>query len=463
MLLALTGLAIERRKPMTLLVRGLAAATLALVACLPWAAARAGVFYPESFTLPNGMQVVLVKNHRVPVVSHMVWYKCGSADEEPGKSGLAHFLEHLMFKGTPSVPPGEFSKIVARNGGQDNAFTSYDYTGYFQNVAKDRIELVMKLEADRMANLTLTDAEVDPERKVILEERRQTLDNSPAQRLGEQMRAAQFMNSPYGRSIIGWEHEMRGLTTQDAIAWHRRYYAPNNAILVVGGDITMAELRPLAEKYYGVIPPRAVPKQARPQEPTQQAARRVTLESAQVRQPSWRRTYLAPSLGRGAVEHAYPLQVLAEILGGGATSRLYRALVMGGDLAVNASAYYDPAAIDLTTFGISSSPRIGVDVAKVEAAVDRVLAELLEKGVTEDEVATAKRRLQDSSILARDSFNSGTRVLGAALAMGRTIEDVESWPERIGAVTPDQVLAAARHVFKEHQSVTGILLPKPTS
>jgi zinc protease len=314
-----------------------------------------------------------------------------------------------------------------------------------------------------MANLTLTDAVVDPERKVVLEERRQTLDNSPAQRLGEQMRAAQFMNSPYGRSIIGWEHEISGLTTEDAIAWHRRYYAPNNAILVVGGDVTMAELRPLAEKYYGVIPARPVPKQARPQEPVQHAARRVTLESAQVRQPSWRRTYLAPSLGRGATEHAYPLQVLAEVLGGGATSRLYRALVLGGDLAVSASSYYDPGAIDLTTFGISSSPRIGVDLAKVEAAVEKVLAELLEKGVTEEEVATAKRRLQDSAILARDSISSATRVLGAALAMGRTIEDVESWPERIGAVTPEQVLAAARHVFKDHQSVTGILLPKPTS
>jgi len=439
------------------------AAALALLGTVATQPARAGVFNPETFTLPNGMQVVVVENHRVPVITHMVWYKCGSADEQPGKSGIAHFLEHLMFKGTPSVPPGEFSKIVARNGGQDNAFTSYDYTGYFQNVAKDRLELVMKMEADRMANLVLTDAEVDPERKVILEERRQTLDNSPAQRLGEQMRAAQFMNSPYGRSIIGWEHEMRGLTTQDAIDWHKRYYAPNNAILVVGGDITMAELKPLAEKYYGVIPPRAMPRQARPQEPAQQAARRVTLESPQVRQPSWRRSFLAPSMGRGETQHAYPLQILAEVLGGGATSRLYRALVLNGELAVSASAYYDPAAIDLTTFSVSSSPRIGVDVAKVEAAVEKALAELLEKGVTDDEVATAKRRLQDSAVLARDSFNAGARTLGAALAMGRTIDDVESWPDRIGAVTPAQVLEAARFVFKEHQSVTGILLPKPTS
>ncbi len=448
---------------MTRIARIAGAAALALLSTVAGEPAQAGVFNPESFTLPNGMQVVVVENRRVPVVTHMVWYKCGSADEAPGKSGIAHFLEHLMFKGTPSVPPGEFSKIVARNGGQDNAFTSYDYTGYFQNVAKDRLELVMKLEADRMANLVLTDAEVDPERKVILEERRQTLDNSPAQKLGEQMRAAQFMNSPYGRSIIGWEHEMRGLTTQDAIDWHKRYYTPNNAILVVGGDITMAELKPLAEKYYGAVKPRPVPERARPQEPVQHAARRITMESGQVRQPSWRRTYLAPSVQRGATEHAYALQVLSELLGGGATSRLHRALVVDGAIAVSANSWYDPGAIDLTTFGMAASPRIGIEIAKVEQAIDKVIAELLEKGVTADEVAAAKRRLVDGAILARDSFNGGARALGAALAMGRTIDDVESWPDRVAQVTPEQVLAAAKHVFQEHQSVTGILLPKPTS
>ena len=434
-----------------------------IAAALCAAPVAAGVFNPETFTLANGMQVVVVENHRAPVVTHMVWYKTGSADEVPGKSGIAHFLEHLMFKGTPSVPPGEFSKIVARNGGQDNAFTSYDYTGYFQNLAKDRLELVMRMEADRMANLRLTDAEVDPERKVILEERRQTLDNSPAARLREQTRAAQFMASPYGRSIIGWEHEMRGLTTADAIAWHRKYYAPNNAILVVGGDITLAELKPLAEKYYGAIPSRAVPERARAQEPVQQAARRVTMESAQVRQPSWQRTYLAPSYNRGASEHAYALQLLAEIVGGGATSRLYKTLVVERELAVGAGAYYDALAVDQTTFGLSASPRIGVAVADVEAAVDKVLAEVIEKGVTDSEMARAKIRLQDAAKLARDGYTAGARLFGEALSMGRTVEDVEQWPERIGKVTPEQVLAAAKHVLREHQSVTAILLPKPTS
>ncbi|MGQ0676986.1 MAG: M16 family metallopeptidase [Rhodospirillales bacterium] len=448
-------------------LRRLAAPTLlaaALLSAAPAAdSARAGVFNPDSFTLPNGMQVVVVENHRAPVVAHMVWYKVGSADEEPGKSGIAHFLEHLMFKGTPSVPPGDFSKIVARHGGNDNAFTSYDYTGYVQSVAKDRLELVIRMEADRMANLRLTDAEVDPERKVILEERRQTLDNSPAARLREQMRAAQFMNSPYGRSIIGWEHEMRGLTTADAIAWHRKYYVPNNAVLVVGGDITMAELKPLAEKYYGAVPARAVPERKRPQEPAQQAARRVVMETSQVRQPSWSRSYLAPSYNRGASEHAYALQLLAEIVGGGATSRLYRSLVVERELAVGAGSYYDALTVDQTTFAVYASPRIGVAVAEVEAAVEKVLAEVLDKGVADSEVARAKTRLQDAAKLARDSYSAGARLFGEALAMGRSVADVETWPERIGKVTAAEVLAAARHVLREHQSVTGVLLPKPTS
>src|SRR5262245_42444103 len=188
--------------------------------------AWAKVFDPETFNLPNGLQVVVISNKRAPVVTHMVWYRIGAADEKPGKSGIAHFLEHLMFKGTPSIPPGEYSKIIARNGGRDNAFTSYDYTGYFQNVARDRLELVMKMEADRMSNLVLSDEVVNPERDVILEERRMVVDNRPASRLREQMQAALYLNHPYHRPIIGWEHEMRGLTRQDAIDWYKTYYTP---------------------------------------------------------------------------------------------------------------------------------------------------------------------------------------------------------------------------------------------
>jgi zinc protease len=443
-----------------------------LLAALFWLAASgpggalAGVFDPETFVLENGMPVVVIPNHRAPVVSHMVWYKAGAADEPRGKSGVAHFLEHLMFKGTEAVPNGQFSKIVARNGGRENAFTAWDYTGYFQNVAKDRLELVMKLEADRMVNLRLDNDDVLTERDVILEERRTRIDNGPAAQLREQTNAALFMNHPYGRPVIGWRHEIEALSREDALDWYRTYYAPNNAILVIAGDVTAAEIRPLAEKYYGAIPARQVPERVRPGEPVHHAPRQVTLESPQVQQPSWTRTYLAPSYRSGASEHVYALQVLAEILGGGATSRLYRGLVVDQGIAAAARAYYDPAAIDLSDFGFYLSPRPGGDaeddLRTLEEALQALLADLLANGVTAQEVERAKQRLQAEAVYARDSLQAGARVLGASLASGRAVAEVEAWPELIGEVTVAQVNAAARAVFVPARSVTGLLLPKPT-
>lgn len=425
--------------------------------------APAQVFSPETATLANGMQIVAINNPRAPVVAHMVWYRIGAADEPPLKSGIAHFLEHLMFKGTKDVPPGEFSKIVANNGGRDNAFTSYDYTGYFQNIARDRLELVMRMEADRMSNLVLTDAEVNPEREVIREERRSVVDNNPRSRLREQMNAALFLNHPYQRPIIGWDHEIQGLTTEDALAWYRAYYAPNNAVLVVAGDISMAELRPLAEKYYGVIPGKPIPARVRPQEPPPQVARRVELKDARVRQVSFSRTYLAPSYTAGEKEHADALQVLAEIFGGGVTGRLHRALVLDKPLATGAGAYYDPDSIDLTGFGVSASLRGEAKLEDLEAALEAELRRLVDQGVTEDEVARAKARLRAAAIYARDSLQGGARAIGTAIVTGTGIEQVETWPQRIAAVTAEQVTAAARAVLREERSVTGVLLPKPGS
>ena len=332
-------------------------ALVCLAAAWPGGEVRAGVFDPQTFTLENGMQVVVIPNHRAPVVSHMVWYRAGAADEPPGKSGVAHFLEHLMFKGTEAVPDGEFAKTVARNGGQSNAFTSWDYTGYYQNVATERLELVMRLEADRMINLRLTEADALTERDVILEERRSRTDNNPGALLREQITATLYMNHPYGVPIIGWAHEAGALTRADALDWYRRYYAPNNAILVVAGDVTVEQIRPLAEAHYGVIPRRPVPPRARPVEPTHHAPRQVNLESPRVRQPSWTRNYLAPSYTRGASEHAYPLEVLTEILGGGTTSRLYRALVVDQGLAASAGVSYGPGSVDLSALAVYLSPR----------------------------------------------------------------------------------------------------------
>ena len=428
--------------------------------CLLTRPVSAAVFDPDTFTLENGMQVVVVENHRVPVVTHMVWYRVGAADEGPGETGVAHFLEHLMFKGTPRFPDGEFSTIVARNGGQENAFTSYDYTGYFQTVARDRLELVMEMEADRMTNLVLSDEDIDTERLVVLEERRSRTDNNPAALLNEQVSAALYLNHPYRRPIIGWEHEIRGLNRESILGFYERWYAPNNAILVVAGDITADELRPLAEKYYGTIQRAETPQRVRPAEPPQRAARQVVYRDARVRQPSWRRSFLSPSYVTGETQHAYALEILSDILGGGTTSRLYRDLVVRQKIAVSAGAYYSPDNLGPGRFLIYASPVPGVTMADLEAAVEVVVGAILSTGVTDEEVARSINTMQASAVYARDSLSGGARTLGAALASGQTIEDVESWPERISAVTSNAVNAAAAHVFAETRSVTAHLLPE---
>ncbi len=423
------------------------------------ASSEAAVFNPETFTLANGMQVVVVTNRRAPVVSHHVWYKVGSADSPVGKSGLAHFLEHLMFKGTDTLAAGEFSRIVARNGGNENAFTGQDYTGYFQTIAKDRLETVMRMEADRMTHLKLEPEEVRTERDVVLEERSMRVDNDPGSRLGELVNATQYLNHPYRLPVIGWRHEMASYSREDALAFYRTWYAPDNAVLIVAGDIDAAELRPLAEKYYGVIPARPIPARHRLVEPPQDAPREVDLSDPRVQQPTLIRSYLAPSFSAGASQHAYPLEVLAQVLGGTSTSRLYRSLVIEQKLASSAGAYYHGTALDLTTLQAYASPRPGVSLEDLEAALDAELARLKSEPVTEAEVKRATSRMIAEAVYARDSLSTAVRSFGAALATGRTVADVEAWPERIGAVTAADVNAAAAYVLDPGRSVTGRLRP----
>ena len=420
----------------------------------------AGVYNPDTFTLANGMQVVVVTNKRAPIVTHMVWYKVGSADEPKGKSGIAHFLEHMMFKATTSMKSGEFSSTVARNGGRDNAFTSYDYTGYHQTIAKDRLELVMRMEADRMTNIQFNDEQVEPERQVILEERNMRTDNSPEARLSEEINAAFYRNHPYQIPIIGWRHEIEALTRQDLESFYKLWYHPNNAILVVAGDVTMAEVRPLAEKYYGKIAAGPLPPRDRPSEPPHVASQRISLADARVRQPSWRRLYLAPSRVYGDTSLTYALEVGSEIIGGGATSRLYRTLVVEDGKAVSAGSYYDDSAFGPTAFVVSAAPQQGVSLDEIEKRVEAEVAKVLKDGVSTEEVERAKKRMQASAVYARDSAGRGARALGAALASGQTVEDVESWPERIGAVTADQVNAALRAILKNEGALTATLIEK---
>jgi zinc protease len=420
-------------------------------------------FNAETFTLANGLQVVVIENHRAPIVTQMLFYKVGSADEHRGKTGIAHFLEHLMFKGTKETPLGEFSHIVAQNGGRENAFTTADYTAFYQNVAADRLELVMKLESERMSDLVLNDAVVLPERDVILEERRTRIDNSPAAQLDEQVNAALFLNHPYHNPVIGWEREMRGLTTEDALDYYHTWYAPDNAVLIIGGDVTLSLVRTLAEKYYGPIASRPVPARNRAGEPPKAAATRLLMKSPRAGQPSWSRYYLAPSYHAGDKQYAYALQVLAEAVGGGATARLYRSLVLQKGIALSAGAFYRPGALDLGSFGFYATPQKGVAIADLEAAVEAEVKTVLKDGLTQEEVDRAKRHMQQQAVYERDSLDGPARVVGEALATGRSLDDVETWPRHIGAVTLDEVNAAARLVIHDDTAVTSVLLPEPTS
>ena len=415
------------------------------------------------FTLSNGLELVVIPDHRVPVVTQMVWYKVGSAEETPGKSGLAHFLEHLMFKGTAKNPMGRFQLVVARMGGQNNAFTSYDYTAFFERVPADKLKTVMEFEADRMTGLQLTDQVVLPEREVILEEWNQRVGNNPRARLGEQIDAALFLNHPYGRPVIGWRHEMEQLSRDDAIGFYRRFYAPNNAVVVVAGDVEPQAARELAEATYGQLArhDNIRPRQ-RPQEPPPVAVRSLTLADPRVELPLLQRDYLVPSFSTGKRGESEALEVLAHVLGTGSNSRLYRALVVDRPVAVMAGASYDSFALDMSKFAIYAAPRTGVTLPQLEAAADAVIADVTAQGVSAAELERAKSSMIADAVYAQDNQMAMARWYGAALMSGETVNDVRGWSERIRAVTAAEVQDAARHWLDKRRSVTGYLV-KDTS
>lgn len=412
------------------------------------------------FTLDNGMDVVVVEDHRSPAVVHMVWYRVGAADEVAGKSGIAHYLEHLMFKGTDDMAPGELSEVVRANGGSDNAFTTWDYTGYFQRVSTDLLPRMMEMEADRMTGLILTDEVALPERNVILEERAQRIDSDPGSLFREQTRAAQYLNHPYGRPIIGWRHEMEQLSTEDALAFYRQYYAPNNAVLVVTGDVTPEEVRALAEEKYGAIPanPDLKPRE-RVTEPPQLAARRLVFEDQRVAQPYISRSYLAPERNSGDQKEAAALTMLAELLGDGPNSYLSRRLQFDTQTALYSAAWYDGTSLDATTFDVLVVPAAGVSLDDAEAALDSALADFIAGGVDAEKLARLKRQYAAQSIYELDNAQSRARRYGVALTSGLTVADVKEWPDLIQAVTEEDILAAARAVLVPETSVTGWLRP----
>lgn len=415
------------------------------------------------FVLENGMDVVVIEDHRAPVVTHMVWYRNGSADDPPMKSGIAHFLEHLMFKGTRNHAKGMFSNHVAELGGQENAFTSNDYTAYYQRVAKEHLSVVMGYEADRMVNLLLDDETVNPERDVVLEERRMRTDTDPSAQLSEAVQAALFTQHPYGKPVIGWNHEIETLDRHDAIAYYDRFYTPENAILVVAGDVEPAHVRELANASYGLLAARgAKPVRTRPQEPPARAHRLVTLADEKVEQPTHQRIYLVPSIRTGTPGQANALEVLSHILGGGPTSLLYKELVLEQQIAVTAGSYYAAGAVDRTRFYAYAVPAEGVSLEQLDVAIEAVIARVVLEGVDQADLARAKTRLVADMIYAQDSQASLARWYGAALAIGMTIEDIAAWPARIEAVDNEMIKTAAR-LLDRKCAVTGFLLPSPAA
>jgi zinc protease len=428
------------------------------------APAHAKIFNAESFTLDNGLQVVVIPNHRAPVVTHSVWYKVGAADEPQGLSGMAHYFEHLMFKGTETVPPGVFSTTVKKLGGQHNAFTGHDYTAYYENISVEHLERMMKMEADRMVNLSVPPEHFQSEKQVVLEERRQRTDNNPVSLFTEQMKSHLFVNHNYGRPVIGWFNEIEGYEWEDVKKFYDAWYAPNNAIVVISGDITAKEVKPVAERTYGKLKPKELPPRKRTEVVPAIAETEMTLNHSSIHQPSLRQIFLAPNY-KDNKQDALALQVLDEILSGGATTRLYKNLVVVQKKAISVGITYQGDAIDKGTIWIGATPAKDITLEELKNLIHAEIQDVIKNGVTKKETDEAIQRLQDSAVFARDSLQGPAMIFGYALANGGTIDDVENWSDDIAKVTPQAVQAAAAKYLDIKDPwirppVTGYLLPE---
>lgn len=415
----------------------------------------------SEFMLDNGLKVVVIPDRRAPVVTHMIWYKVGSADDPVGKSGIAHLLEHLMFKGTSNYPQGEFSSAVTAIGGQENAFTSIDYTAYFQKVSPEALPTMMKYEADRMRNLVLSDEIIYPERKVVLEERSGRVDNNPGAILSEFTQAALFVHHPYGIPIIGWEHEIAKLERDDILAFYERWYQPWNAIVVVAGDVDPQAVLAEAKKTYGKITATLEPlERTRVSDPATVVAKKLEYSDPRVTNPVWRRTFLAPSYRNAAPREAEALDLLGAILGESATSRIYNEVVLEGQLATSAGAFYQGSARDMAYFGLYATPRGETTIEELEAVMEAQVDKIVKHGVTQEELDRARQTFLRSVIFSQDSQVTLARIYGSVLSIGGSVQDIVEWPDRIKSVTVEDVNAAARKYLQRDKSVTSYLLPQ---
>ena len=414
----------------------------------------------ETAKLDNGLEILVIPDFGGDVVTHMWWYRVGSADEPKGKSGIAHFFEHLMFRGTQNIPSGEFSKTVARLGGQDNAFTSYDYTGYFQRIAKDKLGQMMAMEAERMQKLIIRPDIVAVERDVILEERSMRVDGRPSSLLAEQMRKRLHKGTAYEVPVIGWRAEIERLNAEDARAFYRRYYAPDNAVLVVAGAVTVNEVTALAQRHYGSLKPSGKPRA--PRSPAQDLRvadymKPQVLADARVRQNSWRRYYRLPQYQRADKRQFAAADVLAEILSGGLTGRLYQTLVVEKKLAVSAGAYSDSSRLDNGEFVIYATPAAQTDFAVLAQAIEAEIDALKKLMASDDEMRRAKRQLAADLIFARDSQQSMANIFGSAAMLGLSPDEVLGWVDEIEQVTAQDVRQAAQNLLIAEHAITGHL------
>lgn len=430
-----------------------AALLVSSVAILPIAAAdEAGESWaPSSFELANGMEVIVLPDHRAPVVTHMVWYKVGAADEDPGQSGIAHLFEHVMFKGTDDLEDGEFDQSVTARGGQLNAFTSWDYTAYFERVAKQHLPKMMELEAERMMDLIIDE---DPEgafiteRDVVKEERRQRIENNPGALLSEQVLSTYWAGHPYEITIIGLMDEVSALTPQDGIDFYQKYYSPENAILVVAGDVTSEEVRELAEQYYGSIQPSGLVDGERKWRSVEPLSETVELEhrDPKVRQPVWYRYYDGTSLKRDR-EFALALEIGLQVLGGGNTSLLFQRLVEDQNIAVNIGSGVYSFLHDEGPSLIYATPSPGVELDALEEAVMTEISAILEEGFDDNDVERVKNKLAATAIYQRDSQTAMAREFGAWAAIGGEISDLLAYPDDVRAVSTEEALAAVRSIL----------------
>ncbi len=413
----------------------------------------------SEFQLDNGMKVLVKEDHRAPVVVQQVWYRVGSTYEQVGKTGLSHMLEHMMFKGTKTLKPGEFSKIVSQLGGQENAFTTANYTAYYQVVGKQNLEKVMQIESDRMRNLVIDDAEFNKERDVVTEERRWRLEDNPRSKLNEQFNATAFLNSPARNPVIGWMTDIRSYKSQDLRDWYKKWYAPNNATLVIVGDVQPQKVLELAKKYYGGYQPETMPVLKPQTEITQEGVRRIELKgNTQV--PSLQMGFHVPSLVTAKDKReVYALSVLSSILDGGESSRLPQSLVRDQQIAAGVSAGYNATDRLETLFELSGTPVNGQDIKEVEKALLTEVEKLKKKPVSRQELDRVLAMDEADHVYYRDSIQAQASILGSLVSVGLPPDTLDNWIENIRSVTPEEIQAVAKKYLTNDNLTVAVLYP----